>query len=149
MRIAVDFDDTLVMYSHNYTKVIVNNLLVKLCNDLIERGYEIFIVTARFDPMIGKKKANPLQASKEIMIPDVEEFCDQHFKDNKISGIYYTNSCFKGEILQQLKINALIDDSKEQRDDAISKGILAYDVFEIHRFVNLIEMIECDKFWSK
>lgn len=163
MRIAVDFDDTLVFYSKDLKSYKINHDLVLLCNILIERGYALYIVTARctnaqrpanasYAPCTiphGEHADHVLQLIKQGFIPTIEDFCDSFFTDNKVSGIFYTNAALKGELLKNTRIHVLLDDSLEQRNDAIRNGILAYDVNQMHELINLIQLFECEQFWKK
>jgi hydroxymethylpyrimidine pyrophosphatase-like HAD family hydrolase len=163
MRIAIDFDDTLVFYNNDLTNYQVNQKLVDLCNVLMDRGFDIFIVTARCigtqrdninqrlscSNYHGQKNDYVMQLIKQGLIPTVEGFCNTHFKDHKIAGIIYTDGGLKGNILKNNQISVMIDDSHTQRTDANSHSILAYDVNQLDDFAKLIQLIEADMFWKK
>jgi hypothetical protein len=140
MKIAFDFDETLVNYSDDFKEWSVNKLVLKLLLAILEQRKKVYIVTARC-PALSRKnihnrayvcKTRHRSGSKAFIglvkfldLPTVETFVLDRIPEDlvKYVEVVYTDGDLKGQTLADLGINILIDDSEEQREDAQKHGV--------------------------
>jgi len=149
MIVAFDFDNTLM--SHSVPPLSWQSMKpqISILNQLLERGDTVYIVTARCvmisraGLMDAQKKGKPkivcqghhhylkrlfFDAVRKGIIPIAEDFLEQYVPNaHLIKKVYYTDGFPKGELLEELGVQVLIDDSKHKRAEALERGILAFD----------------------
>lgn len=146
MKFAFDFDDTLVGYEERGKKCVyvINKPLLNFLIRLLKKKQQVFIVTARC-PAISEENYSKskykcktkhsseavafMEAVREFGLPLVEDYVrkliPEEFWDKIL--IVYTDEGLKGSVLADLHIDFLIDDNIEQRADAESFSVKAYD----------------------
>ncbi len=158
MRIAFDFDETIIDYIDDFKKWSVSPQALKLMLKLLEGKHQVFIVTARC-PALSRKNIHSrsyicptrhralTRAFNGIVryldLPTVEGFVKEYLP-KELAGavtIIYTDGALKGSFLADEGIELLIDDSEEQRADALKHHISAVHPADIEPLIRQLKEI--------
>ncbi len=163
MIVAFDFDNTLMHHSVPPTSWHPMKPQLSILNALLDRGDSIYIVTARCVTIsrLGLESAKKKGKTKIVceghhhylkriffdmvrkgVIPIMEDFLETYVpKCDQIKGVYYTDGFPKGELLKELGVQVLIDDSKHKRAEALEQGIDAFDPKDVSQIKHFLKLV--------
>lgn len=109
MDIGIDFDETLITTHRDMWDLIegaVDNLL-----DLYRKGYNLHIITARYDNMHNRRQ--------------IEEACSiLRSRGISIKDITFTSGSPKGSFARRLGCKYMIDDNTDYLSDCLDNGVV-------------------------